>query len=614
MTGLTKDDFLVTLDGQPRPVRALDYETFGGEPTAVSAGAPAATTTTTSNDVATASRGGRVFLLVVDDLSASPLQMKGLLVSAEKMLDSLGPNDMVGLVTTSGLGPAISPTRDRAQVLAMLRDKALAGRMDPRLTNPYVTISEAFDIARPMGDRDTLVAVLGRECGASVTRAARFGGASQIVASVDGPCPSQVLNTAKRMASESEQRMADQIAAYIHAIDALRGAPVPRTIIALTGGIGFHIGEAGVLDPVSVAAAEANVTFQGLIAVDDMDLAIDTSPERAKARRDEGNFMINGMQTVAYAAGGSAFRVVGQADRFYTRIVTEASGLYHLGVEAPSTVKPERYLSLKVSVKKSGVTVHTNSHAVQPAVAVEKPPVADQLKQRVEQGGAAFGVPLAVTTARRKDPTSNRVQILVNVDVPASAPGPVSEMFAMLNSNGHVVQSATRDMPAAPAGEDYRLTFAVPLDAGDYRLRVAVGDGNGSVGSLEQAVAARLTPVGSLPASDLTIVDVAADGPHLLGKDTLPPHSLHAQVSLELYPSNQTGTAGLTVHLTVTPADHGAPLIDTDLECTVRDGHILASGMLSPATIPVGEYDVVATVRAGGHTVGSVSARLRKVQ
>ena len=425
-------------------------------------------------------------------------------------------------------------------------------------------------------------------------------------------CDDKVVARAKDLASQTEVTSAEQIAAYAHAISVLRDAPVPRTIIAVTGGIGLHLSEAGTLDGVSLAAAEANVGFYGLIAVDDLDLGIDTSPERTTARRDENDFFIGGMQSVAIAAGGDAQRVIGQADRFYTRIVAEASGVYHLGVEAPTNVKPSRYLSVKVSVKRSGVTVQTNAHAVQPAVEPDRPSIVELLKQRIEQGGAAFGVPLTVTTARRRDATSDRIQMLLNVDVPATAPGPLNELFAVLDATGHVIQSGRSDMPATP-GDDYRLTFAVPVAPGDYRVRVAVGDANGSVGAIDAPISARLATVGRLTTSDLVVMAPSADGPHLLAFETLPAHAQNLDVALELYPVGQD-TANLRVRLTVEPSGGGAAVVATEVTPTARDGRLVAGAWLSVASLPPGTYVMTATVVDGTETVGVVSTHLRKVQ
>jgi len=55
---------------------------------------------------------------------------------------------------------------------------------------------------------------------------------------------------------------------------------------------------------------------------------------------------------------------------------------------------------------------------------------------------------------------------------------------------------------ASPDG-DYLLSFAVPVTPGRYRVRFAVADAAGAVGSLETEVAARLHQVGPFVTSDL---------------------------------------------------------------------------------------------------------------
>src|SRR5262245_23224206 len=105
--GLAAGDFTVTIDGERRPVRAIDYLEFGSNGAAVDPARRPAGAAAPS-----ASRGGRVMLFVIDDLSARPGQMTGLRASAERMLATLDADDLIGVASTSGLGPALSPTRD----------------------------------------------------------------------------------------------------------------------------------------------------------------------------------------------------------------------------------------------------------------------------------------------------------------------------------------------------------------------------------------------------------------------------------------------------------------------------------------------------------------------
>ena len=95
------------------------------------------------------------------------------------------------------------------------------------------------------------------------------------------------------------------------------------------------------LDPVARAAAKAGVQFYALTEMPDMVDVADIGPERAAARRVEGEYLTSGVQTVAEAAGGEAFRVVGQADRFFQRIVAETSACTSLASRCPRRRRPE---------------------------------------------------------------------------------------------------------------------------------------------------------------------------------------------------------------------------------------------------------------------------------
>ena len=99
--GLTASDFTVTLDGQARPVRALDFLELGA-----SGGSDVTAVRQTTNERvpgAPANRGGRVIVLLIDDLSSKPGQAKGLVVAAERMLGRLDSGDLVGLTTKYSL-------------------------------------------------------------------------------------------------------------------------------------------------------------------------------------------------------------------------------------------------------------------------------------------------------------------------------------------------------------------------------------------------------------------------------------------------------------------------------------------------------------------------------
>src|SRR5688572_25510419 len=103
--GLDASAFTVRINNQVRPVRTLDYIEYGAGAATVSTGAQSSNTATGATR---ASQGGRVIVILFDDLSIKPGEAEGLTIAAERMLTTLDLDDLVGLTTTSGLGPVVS--------------------------------------------------------------------------------------------------------------------------------------------------------------------------------------------------------------------------------------------------------------------------------------------------------------------------------------------------------------------------------------------------------------------------------------------------------------------------------------------------------------------------
>ena len=311
---------------------------------------PPATAAGTTAPAKPASRGGRVIVFMFDDLSARPLQAKELTTAALRLLPTLDESDLVGMATTSGRGPVISPTRDRAAVVAALNSKELVGLADSR-PSPFVTVDEAIGIVRGL-DQALWNTVIGRECGAASSGTGKGSAANK--------CPSMVKAVATELNAIAARNTADEVKAFAQVIAALHAAPAPRVLVVLTCGLAMSQYEPSPLPVVSQAAADADVAFYALVTSDDTGIDLsDGSPARARARTVESRFLISNTQSMAEAAGGEAFKVIGQPDRFLRQIVTEASAMYRLGIEAPPGTDPNRYLAVKVSVKQPGYAVHT---------------------------------------------------------------------------------------------------------------------------------------------------------------------------------------------------------------------------------------------------------------
>lgn len=607
ITGLRPENFTVTLNGKPRPVRAVDY---------VEAGAPAATASAGAPETAGSSsppRTGRVIVILFDDLSYKPGPGRGLVESALRLLPTFAADDLVGVTTTSGLGPTVNPTRDHVAVEAALRDKTLVGRYDDTAAPFYIGMDEALEIERGV-PKQTLDDVVNREC--PIVMPAE--------ATKREVCPRLVEAAARRLAQTTVTRTEMQLAAYESLISALKPAPAPRVIVALTNGIAASAARGELqqqLEPVSRAASEAGVQFYVLTETAEGADAGDLSLERARARQVEARFLSDGIQTVSSAAGGQTFLVTGTADRFFRRIYDETAGFYRLGIDMPDPRAPARYLKAKVTVNAPGATVRAHADAVARAVAeAADAPLAgtsieDRLQSALEQGGAVFGVPISLTTALRRDPDpAGQLQLAVGVQVPGTVPAPLTAMFALVDETGKIVKEAHARVPRPAPGADYFLAFPIPLEPGGYRLRFAVGDATGNVGAVEHQVAGRLTKTGAYSASELLTSWTDASGAaRLLALDTLPDEAVSCVIALELYPDDPSVSgADVTVQLALFPIGEQTPIIVRTLKPT-RNGSTLSAAADIPArALGAGTYLVRATVMQGGEAKGSVDTSVRK--
>ena len=597
---LTADAFNVSIGGQPRPVRTLDYIEYGaGAGTASSA----STTSNTVTGATRASQGGRVIVILFDDLSLKAGDAEGLTIAAERMLSALDDDDLVGLTTTSGLGPVVSPTRDRAAIIGALRSKRLVGRNEDVTVPFFVTVKEAVEIDQDL--RGVIGGVATRECPLGA----------------DPSCRDRLESAVRRLAALTRHQAASQLAAMEQVISALRQVPKPRVLVTLTAGlaVGFARNYQEDLTPISRAAAEADVQFFALGEVGDVvDIRASGIPvpppyDRGSAMRAENDFLLSGIQTVANAAGGEAFKVIGQAERFFRRIYTETSGVYRLGVESGPIKADQRFLDVKVTLDRPGTTVRAHRHALVPGAAVTSEPVEQQLRNRLAQGGIAFGVPIVLATAVRGG-NDGVVRIAVDAQMPASTNGPLIAIFGLVDAKGAMAQSGRRELALSTSG-DYRVTFDTRVAPGGYRLRFVVADATGNIGAVQHDVNATLTRFGNVQVSDLLLTWAGADGAgRLLALDALPSGASSLRAAVELYPDEGIALPKRVVRFTLLRADTTAPVAVLDVQPAAAANGFVASATLPAARLDPINYIVLATVLDDGKGIGELSGSFRKVR
>lgn len=575
VVGLGPEDFLVTLDDSPASVRAVDRLQFGG-------GRHEASDSDRASDGEVSDAGGRVVMLVVDDLSLTAQQTPTLLTAAQRTIEQWGSSDLIGMITTSGSGGAVAPTRDRTLVTNALRARTIVGKRDEPLPHLLITTQEAIQIHHG-APSDTFAAVVARECGPELGGAPGRTGRAMPLAALSGQatandeCAVRVRSIARMLAQGALRRAEQQMAAYVRIFKSLIAAPRPRIVLLLTGGVALNEREGmkGHLDELSRAAAESGVQVFALVEADDDGLQ-DRSPAQARARERNRDYMVSAAHTASGAAGGQAFRVVGQADRLFQRVVDQTSLVYRLGVE-PRSAMGSRYPTVTVTIaNRPGLTVSTRRQVMVDAIEPSTPtgPDSEALLVRLQQGGTSTGVPFHVGTATRRTPgDASTLQLLVDAEVPNYVQPTVSAMFLLLDHRGTVIRSGKAEMPSVADGER-RIGLAVPITPETSTLRFAVGDAAGNIGSIETPVRAQLHRFGELETSDLLLQRRG---------DAL-------QVAIEIYLDKPLPGGGITTHFAASPNETSGRAYEASMALADGEEALTYFASLSPGTLTKGRY------------------------
>jgi hypothetical protein len=369
------------------------------------------------------------------------------------------------------------------------------------------------------------------------------------------------------------------------------------------------------IEQLSALAARSGVQVYALLDEPDEISMRDDSELRVRARREEAAFLFGGLQSAAAAAGGAAFRVIGQPDRFFSRIVSETSAVYRLGIELPPTIADTASLRAIVKVRRSGVHVRSTGRALadQPSAPNEVKTREEAIRVALDHGSEARGVPLSVATRIRKD-AAGGVQIMVDARMPADVPAPISAAFGLVDAGGKMVLNSRREVTTPQAGRERQILFAMLAEAGDYRLRFVAADATDKLGSTEVPVTARLTRAGPFGLSDVLTVFYGADGTQAFSaSDDFASSATQLSATIELYPDG-TVSSGATTSVRVVLSPEGSTSASTDVTVTPTSANDrwTAVADLALSGLAPGRYTLRMDVIYNGAVVGTQSRVLRR--
>lgn len=651
--GLGADAFEVRLDGRVQPVRLVSYlEARGALTPASPAERPAPPVWDGRKGRQTASNAGvvearaaagedRVFVILVDDLSIPPTRGQRLLNAAQHFVTALPASDPVGLVRSSNSLDALNPTLDRAAIIAALKKTAGTlgeltalqpqGASASTEAGPdgFVGVSRALDI--DAGLIEPLKLAIAQGC-FNGDRSAVDGQVLDVLVAQNS-CASQVRQQARQTASLAKRLTTLQLDGFVAAIKAMGRSTGIRHLVIVSDGlaVGRDVQQ---LRPLADAAAAAGVQVSVLMEEHDMSLAdegrtgvsdrgqVDTgAPQR---RLEDQRMYMDGLQSATSLVGGQFYRVVGDPVPFFERVRTASAAIYRLGIEPPAGLPPGRAIAVEAKVLRPNVSVFVNRRALVPAPAPPTPPkpvsVEDRLKDVMASGQQLGAVPLEIATFVRRAAGAGQVELTINLGIAATATGPIRgplvAMFGLAPASGAggEMPSGRRVIDSAGADGTFSGTFALPVAQAQYRLRVAVADAEGAVGSLETELDTSLPSIGPFSASDLLVAWVDDAGrAQLMALEPLPTAATGIRADLELYPpASGVSLDSVQVELSVTKAGDTEPADERIVTPRDAQGVWRASAEFPAEAFEAGRYTLRARVIVGDKAVGSAVAVFTK--
>ncbi len=600
---LAAGDFVVRVDGQPRKIASAQFISLT-LPADVNAPPPP---DDYSTNVATAAPAGRLIAMVVDRGSIAPVRAKDVFAAAARFVETLQPQDRVGLFSIPE-GPNIDFTTDHEAVAsALLRtDGSAHGSAGAK----YVGVSEAIEIER--GSTFAMDNVLTRECGGPVQNARDATGNSELAL-----CARMVQDEAATVATYAHQRARDSVSGLAGLLERLGTSETPKTIVMISEGMVID-GERFVVNSLGPLLASAHATIFALKPEpSDTDASRPRAPQNTaqeRAIRETGLMMVTRM------GGGDMFRIIANPDFSFKRLATELSGYYLIGFEPEAHDRDGKQHKIAVNVRRSGVQVRARTaFTVEPSrTAADTQRIITDL---LRSPAIADSIPFRLTTYTFQDPQSSKIRLLVGIEVERLDVGRMAMGLALIKPDG--TSGATFYQPAVetPPASGPQNYFATMLaEPGGYVLKAALLDAKGHRGSVERKVRAYMTRLSRFRATQLLIGDTKDPAG---GSSSIAPtvsgdisgDTLHTY--MEMFGDTPAAFDGTSVRVEIVPAGGTRPVENAAAILQPAGDDMRVRAAAASVTIglqPPGAYVAHAIVTVDGRDVGEMTRPFRIVR
>lgn len=345
---LTAADFEVHVGGDRRKVVSAQLISYGAAARSTDQSAKAEV------PAGEAPRPRRMYVLAVDEHSLHVSNAMAAVRAAERFIDALEPDDLVGLYAYPTGAAYHDLTNDHRAVRRELQK--VGGVFVERPGKFNLTVSEAIDIANR--DNAVVTEVLRRECGGRASP-----GCSARDISAEGTAQAAYI----------EMQASQSLGGLRGLVRGLAKIPGRKILVLVSGGLittDQAGGRADASSEVSSLAREAALANLAVFALH-LDWSFITSATSRSGLRTtlfrDGDLAAGGLERIAGSTGGTMLRVYGTApEKAFDRVLLETSAYYLLGVESAVSDRDGNPKGIRVTTKRRGVQVRSRPIVVIP--------------------------------------------------------------------------------------------------------------------------------------------------------------------------------------------------------------------------------------------------------
>jgi len=551
VTDLKPDEFVVTVDGKPRPVRSaefVDLRSSGGD------APPEARDPARSFSTNSPQGTGRITVLAVDEHTLYEGQEMALMDYLGRFLDEMGPADRTGLLVLphpGGKGRHVEMTNDVGEI------------------------------------RDALSRVHGETRGLpSLNPSAGIGGDAPLGANGRNPFETPL----------EEQVMSIVRNELTNLAEVLANVEGPKTLILVTRDVP---GGAPNLADNQIFAEKAARARMKLYVVRQIPVpGVSADGEPLDGRTGRGLFDLAGL------TGGVVFDAVGRGKTAFDRIARETSGSYIVGVEPDQSAPFSKPLKVSVTVTRPGLTVRGPKQVV-PPLTRQTPDAKQTLGTLMMQPRLSTEIPMRIAAFTARSGEKNKLKSVLVVEM-ENAESPIAWGFQARQDNKVRADAFEPASPGELVTENLRsVSTSAVLSPGQYRLIFGAIGADGRRGTVQHPLDVTLHKAGDLEFSDVFVG--AAVGGHFRPRIVFGPDNRSLAAFVELYPAPKTSLSQLKTAFTLTcessAGDSATPFV------TRGDGRLSPAADKVRAEVAIelpaaahGNCTMAASVENGGAT------------